>query len=290
MLSSSRWKKYRWAALAFSLFAMGLASPVASAQDGPGGTGVGESNLMQSESGPPRGPMSQRFQKYMPDDGGVPGGPGGDGMRGGGMRRRFQNLPPEQQQRLKERLQGMSRDERRQFIQQMRQRGGQQPGMNLGPESRPRRPGPGPGASGRGRRGSMQGGRQWFGRKPIRLDVLNLSDEQKSKIQQMRQENSVRARRVNKDLRAKRSRLKEMLFDPGATKKQILDQQASYNSLRSQADDIMVNDFLGIRSVLTKEQLKRLPEIKPGRRSQTRSTRSVGAKRLNKKSAASKGL
>lgn len=297
MRLSSRLKKYRLAALAFGLLSVLTLSPPAVAQDNrsgfdmPGRRGGGDAFLMQENPGPqgggrPRGPMSERFRKYMQDDNGMPGDPGAGDFRGGGMRKRFQNLPPEQQQRLRERLQGMSREERRQFVQQMRRRGGQ--GAPMRPQGmqqgmRNGRPQMNPGGTRRNGR-SMKGGRQWFGRKPIRLDKLNLTDDQKARIQKMRQVNSARARKVNLQLRSKRSRLKEMLFDPAATEKQILSQQASYNTLRKQADDIMLNDFLGIRSVLTKEQLNRLPEIKPGRRSRSNATRSVGAKRLSKKS------
>ena len=247
------------------------------------------------------GNMSGRFRKYMQAGDELPGGGGQDnGFRGGGMRRRFQGMSPEARQQIQEKLQGMSPDERRQFVQQMRQRRGQggpgaMPGSASSPSPRPglgggdggggremlpggdmRRglreqsgaSGPGRGGS-RARPGGMQGGRQWFGRQPIRLDRLNLSEKQKQRIQTMRQGNATRAREVNKQLRSKRAHLKEMLFDPGASQEQILEQQAQYSTLRNQADEIMLNDFLGIRSVLTKEQLNRLPEIKPGTRTKT---------------------
>lgn len=250
------------------------------------------------------GNMSGRFRKYMQAGDEFPGAGGGgpdNGIRGGGMRRRFQ-----------EKLQGMSPDERRQFVQQLRQRRGQgggdmlpgampdvAPGQGQGPggaghggggEMIPggdmRRGlrghnamGGGPGRAGsRNRSGGMQGGRQWFGRQPIRLDRLNLSEKQKQRIQAMRLGNATRAREVNKQLRSKRAHLKEMLFDPGASQAQILEQQAEYSNLRNQADEIMLNDFLGIRSVLTKEQLDRLPEIKPGTRSATTGKKSSGAR------------
>lgn len=250
------------------------------------------------------GNMSGRFRKYMQAGDEFPGAGGGgpdNGTRGGGMRRRLQ-----------EKLQGMSPDERRQFVQQLRQRRGQGggdmppgvmpdvgPGQGQGPggagqggggEMIPggdlRRGlrehnamGGGPGRAGsRARSGGMQGGRQWFGRQPIRLDRLNLSEKQKQRIQAMRQGNATRAREVNKQLRSKRAHLKEMLFDPGASQAQILEQQAQYSSLRNQADEIMLNDFLGIRSVLTKEQLDRLPEIKPGTRTGSTAKKSSRAK------------
>lgn len=249
------------------------------------------------------GSMSGRFRKYMQTGDEFPGAGGGqdNGIRGGGMRRRLQ-----------EKLQGMSPDERRQFVQQLRQRRGLG-GGNIPPDAMPdvgTGQGPGPGGAGgagrsevlpgndmrrglrehntmsggpgragsRTRSGGMQGGRQWFGRQPIRLDRLNLSEKQKQRIQAMRQGHATRAREVNKQLRSKRAHLKEMLFDPGASQAQILEQQAEYSNLRNQADEIMLNDFLGIRSVLTKEQLDRLPEIKPGTRSGTTARKGSRAK------------
>ena len=219
------------------------------------------------------GSMSGRFKKYMNNDqmnndfGGRGGRGGGGGMRRK-MQQRLQQMPAEQRQLFMQKMQGMSKQERQQFFRQMRSRGGGEgfPGAkrsrNRGPHVREHRSRRG----GRSRAGKMRGGRQWFGRKPIDLGRLNLSQKQKTKIQKMRQANAMRARSVNKKLKMRRTRMKEMMFDPTATRAQILKERAAYSQLRNQADEIMLNDFLDIRSVLTKKQLNHLPEIKPGRR------------------------
>ncbi len=40
--------------------------------------------------------------------------------------------------------------------------------------------------------------------------------------------------------------------------------RAEIRQLQDQAEELTVNDFLGIRSVLTKDQLQMLPQLRPG--------------------------
>ena len=57
-----------------------------------------------------------------------------------------------------------------------------------------------------------------------------------------------------------------MMFDPNLSREKIMQQRDQVRKLQNQAEDIMLNDFLSIRDVLTEEQRQKLPEIAPGRR------------------------
>lgn len=56
------------------------------------------------------------------------------------------------------------------------------------------------------------------------------------------------------------------MFDPASTGKQLLDKRQELRALLDEAETLMLNDFIAMRSVLTAEQLRHLPELKPGAR------------------------
>jgi Spy/CpxP family protein refolding chaperone len=110
--------------------------------------------------------------------------------------------------------------------------------------------------------GQLKGGK-FFGREPLDLTVLNLTAEQKAKIQTMRSANGQKARALHSDIKARRDKFRDMLFDPSASNDQILGARREINKLQTQAEDLMLNDFLGIRKLLTKEQMDLLPQVRP---------------------------
>lgn len=120
------------------------------------------------------------------------------------------------------------------------------------------RPGPRGGAGG----APLKSGK-FFGREPLDLTVLNLTPEQKTRIQTMRAANGKKARAIRADLKVRRDQFRDMLFDPAATNEQIVETRKAVNKLQTQAEDLMLNDFLGIRKLLTKEQLELLPQVRP---------------------------
>jgi len=236
--------------------------------------------------------MADGFKKYDIGD----GEPGGF-RKGQG----FRQMSPEQRQELRERFRQMSPEQRQQIRQRFKQGGGGQgfpggggqggepgPGgdfMSAQPDAMPpamRREGQmrnrqnrngqmnrgqmGGRPGGRMRNNQMQGGRQWFNRKPLDLTALGLSDKQKSRIQEMRGRNALEARKINSDLKSMRTRMRDLMFDPNATREDIFAAHKELVGLQGEAEAVMLSDFLGIRSVLTPEQLQRLPELKPGGR------------------------
>lgn len=177
--------------------------------------------------GPPSGPPGG--SEFGPDGGGRP--PGAPNEMGMGMGMDDEDLPP-------------NGGPRGSGVQRMRR-----PGSDF-------RPGP------RGGAAPLRGGK-FFGREPLDLTVLNLTPEQKAKIQTMRAANGKKARAIRADLKVRRDQFRDMLFDPTATNEQILETRKAVNKLQTQAEDVMLNDFLGIRKLLTKEQLELLPQVRP---------------------------
>jgi Spy/CpxP family protein refolding chaperone len=105
-------------------------------------------------------------------------------------------------------------------------------------------------------------GNRMFG--ALNFAALNLSDEQREKIKAMREQSSLSAKEYKRVLRAKRQEMKDLMFNPEATDAQIRTKNSQLLSAQNKLQEIAIDDFLSIRSVLTNEQRKRLPEIKPG--------------------------
>lgn len=115
-----------------------------------------------------------------------------------------------------------------------------------------------------GRRGIAGRGGGFGGRKALDLSALNLTDEQKAKIQQLRKATATRVREVRRKLFSGGQELRDMMFDPSASDDQIRAKGKELRKLHEQAEDMKLDDFLAIRGVLTPDQRKRLPDVKPG--------------------------
>ena len=113
--------------------------------------------------------------------------------------------------------------------------------------------------------GSFGGGGGLFGRKPLDLSSLNLSDDQKQRIKDIHGKNGQQSRDFRKKLQAQRSEFKQMMFDPQATDDQIRARRRSLRQMQDKMEEMQLNDFLAIRSVLSPEQRQRLADTnKPG--------------------------
>lgn len=122
--------------------------------------------------------------------------------------------------------------------------------------------GGGPGGPG----GPGPGFRHGMGHGPLDLSSLNLTDDQKTRIKTQRSKTAPRARELQASIKAKKVEMRDLMFDPASTGKQILDKRQELRALQDEAETLMLNDFIAMRSVLTAEQLKHLPELKPGAR------------------------
>jgi Spy/CpxP family protein refolding chaperone len=105
-----------------------------------------------------------------------------------------------------------------------------------------------------------------FGRKPLDFSSLNLTDDQKQRIQQIRSGNGAHAREFSQSLKERRSEMRDLMFDPVASDDQIRSKMRDVRQLQEKMDDVQINDFLAIRKVLTPEQRQKLADLKPGRK------------------------
>lgn len=108
-------------------------------------------------------------------------------------------------------------------------------------------------------------GKAWghFGPGPLDLTPLDLTAEQKQKIQEMRKQMGTKARDMHKMLREKRKEMRDLMFSPDVTESQLREKHRQLRKLQEQAENMMFQDFLSIRVLLSPEQKKHLPEVKP---------------------------
>jgi len=126
---------------------------------------------------------------------------------------------------------------------------------NLSP-SIPVPPGTLPTRTGEGAPRSMRG-------PTLDLTPLNLTAEQKQKFQDNRRETLKKMGELHKALKTKRDDLNNALFEPDSTETTLRDKREEVTSLHEQIDDLKFEELITLRSLLTAEQKKHLPEIKP---------------------------
>jgi len=105
-----------------------------------------------------------------------------------------------------------------------------------------------------------------FGRQPLDFSSLNLSDEQKQKIQQIRAKNGTAARSLQKSLRGNRDQLRDLMFDPNTSDEQLRAKRKELRQAQDRLEEMQLNDFLSIRKVFTPEQRQRFANLKSERR------------------------
>ncbi|MFX5634061.1 periplasmic heavy metal sensor, partial [Acinetobacter baumannii] len=88
----------------------------------------------------------------------------------------------------------------------------------------------------------------FFGKGPLDLTPLALTDEQKQKIQQMRSDNAGKARELMRKRRELGGQMKEILFGPDSTDAQIKAKRDELRQVQEKLEDIRLDDMLAIRS------------------------------------------
>jgi Spy/CpxP family protein refolding chaperone len=127
-----------------------------------------------------------------------------------------------------------------------------------------------PGAAGR------RGG--FFGE--MDFSLLNLTDEQKEKIEQIRTENRPKMRDVHRRLGESFKQMSDLMFDGTSTEAQIRKKGDEVRLIHKEVDDLQLNDFLAIRAILTPEQRTKLKDVKTAMDEKRRSAYdSLGARR-----------
>ena len=117
-----------------------------------------------------------------------------------------------------------------------------------------------PGLEKRGGGGGHDAG--MFGKGPLDLTALSLTDEQKQKIAQMHADNGGKMRDLMRKRRELSVQMRDLMFDADVTEAQIRAKRDEVRQVQEKLEDLRLNDFLGIRSVLTAEQKQKLKEVK----------------------------
>lgn len=112
--------------------------------------------------------------------------------------------------------------------------------------------------------GAFGGGANILGKRPLDLTSLNLSPDQKQKIQEMRRQIAPKTRDMRKLLNAKRMELRDMMFEATTGDDQVRSKRKEVRQLQDKIEELQINDFLSIRSILTPDQRTKLSDLKPG--------------------------
>jgi Spy/CpxP family protein refolding chaperone len=109
----------------------------------------------------------------------------------------------------------------------------------------------------------MEGSPRAMRQPTLDLTPLGLTAEQKQKFQDNRRETLKKMGDLHKALKTKRDDLNNALFDPDSSETTLRDKRDEVNALRQQIDDLRFEELITLRSLLTADQRKHLPEIKP---------------------------
>jgi Spy/CpxP family protein refolding chaperone len=119
----------------------------------------------------------------------------------------------------------------------------------------------GPGGPGGDRRGHHDHD-PLFGRGPLDLTPLGLTDDQKQKIAQMRAENGIKMRDLMKKRHELSGQMRDTMFGADVTEAQIKAKRDEVRQVQEKLEDLRLNDFLAIRAILTPEQKLKLKDVK----------------------------
>ena len=99
--------------------------------------------------------------------------------------------------------------------------------------------------------------------KPVRgyLDLIQLSNEQKQKVEEIRKEFLPKVEKVRKELRQKRLQLNDLLFASNPDMKAIEDKSKEISDLQSNLEKEVVLHILKEKEILAPEQRRQFYEI-----------------------------
>lgn len=122
----------------------------------------------------------------------------------------------------------------------------------------------GPPRNGDGRNGGMMPPPRHGGSLMQMLDltVLNLSDDQKQKIQKLRADSAIKNRAIQRQLKENTNQMRDVMFDGTSTDAQIKAKSDEMKRSHEQFADSQLEFFLAIRSLLTPEQKLKLKDVR----------------------------
>jgi Spy/CpxP family protein refolding chaperone len=101
-----------------------------------------------------------------------------------------------------------------------------------------------------------------FGRGPLDLTPLGLTDDQKQKIAQMHTENATKMRDLLKKRHELSGQMRDTMLGADVTETQIKAKRDEVRQVQEKLEDLRLNDFLAIRAILTPEQKLKLKDVK----------------------------
>ncbi len=93
------------------------------------------------------------------------------------------------------------------------------------------------------------------------FSLLNPTDDQKEKIEQIRSENRPKTRDVRRRLQEVGKQLSDLMFDGTSTDAQIRKKSEEMRQIHAEMEDLQMSDFLAIRAILTPEQKGKLKDV-----------------------------
>jgi Spy/CpxP family protein refolding chaperone len=122
----------------------------------------------------------------------------------------------------------------------------------------------GPPRNGDGRNGGMMPPPRHGGSLMQMLDltVLNLSDDQKQKIQKLRADSAIKNRAIQRQLKENTNQMRDVMFDGTSTDAQIKAKSDEMKKSHEQFADSQLEFFLAIRALLTPEQKLKLKDVR----------------------------
>lgn len=97
------------------------------------------------------------------------------------------------------------------------------------------------------------------------FDELNLTADQKQKIQAIRKRNMEAAKPIRESLRTKRQELHTLIKKSDTTRDQAIAKHREIHALGNQLAEARLNAWFEARAVLTPDQLKALETVQPRR-------------------------
>jgi Spy/CpxP family protein refolding chaperone len=94
------------------------------------------------------------------------------------------------------------------------------------------------------------------------LTVLNLSDDQKQKIQKLRADSAIKNRAIQRQLKENTNQMRDVMFDGTSTDAQIKAKSDEMKRSHELFADSQLEFFLAIRSLLTPEQKLKLKDVR----------------------------
>ena len=92
------------------------------------------------------------------------------------------------------------------------------------------------------------------------LSKLNLTQDQKNKLDKQKEASKAKLKDVRKQLITEHEKLMSLMFDPKSTKEQLYQQQEKVSAIKNQMEKARIDDIVAMKEILTPEQKEQLQQ------------------------------